>query len=159
MTVEEVHKKLEGKFPGKVLHFASDAIYPWLEVDPASLHEIMSYLKADGELDFDELMCLSGVDYGAEAELGVTYHLCSTAVGSQVAIKVKLPRENPAVSTVSDLWRTANWHERETYDLFGITFEGHPDLTRILLPDDWEGYPLRKDYVLNKTYRGIRFKD
>jgi len=159
MTTEEIKNKIDEKFPGKVLHYASDAVVPWLEVEIASLHEILAHLKTDGELDFDELMCLSGVDYGAEAEIGVTYHICSTAGGSQVAIKVKFPRENPVVQTVSDLWRTANWHEREAYDLFGITFVGHPDLTRILLPDDWEGHPLRKDYVVNKTYRGIRFKD
>jgi len=118
----------------------------------------MTYLKSR-ELDFDELMCLSGVDYGAESELGVTYHLCSTATGSKFTVKVKVAREKPVLPSVSSLWRTANWHEREVYDLYGISFDGHPDLTRILLPDDWEGHPLRKDYVLNKTYHGIKFKD
>ena len=159
MTAEAIYKDIEARFPGKVLHFEADAPFPWIEVDPASLHDIMSHLKSDSACGFDELMCLSGVDYGPEAEIGVTYHLCSTKSGEKVSIKVKLPREKPAVSTVSDLWRTANWHEREAYDLFGISFEGHPDLTRILLPEDWEGHPLRKDYVVKKTYRGIRFKD
>ena len=159
MTAEEIHKIVDGKFPGKVLNFASEAVEPWLEVEPDSLHDVMAYLKSEEGLDFNEIMCLRGVDIGVESELGVTYHLCSTAGGSRVTIRVKLYREKPAVSSVSDLWRTAGWHERETYDLFGIAFEGHPDLTRILLPDDWEGYPLRKDYVLNKTYHGIRFKE
>jgi NADH-quinone oxidoreductase subunit C len=159
MTAKEINNKIEEKFPGKVSKHEPELGDPWIEVDPASIQEIMSFLKSETELEFDELMCLSGVDYGAENELGVTYHLCSTTRGSKVTVKVKLPRDNPALPTVSNLWKTANWHEREAYDLFGIVFEGHPDLTRILLPDDWEGYPLRKDYVLNKTYRDIRFKD
>lgn len=158
MKAEEVYTKIEEKFPGKVLNVASEAIDPWVEIDPSSLEEIMIFLKSE-ELDFDELMCLSGVDYGEENELGVTYHLCSMAKGIKCTVKVSVSRDKPVVSTVSNLWRTANWHEREVYDLFGISFEGHPDMTRILLPDDWEGHPLRKDYVVNKVYRGIKFKD
>jgi NADH-quinone oxidoreductase subunit C len=155
---EDIYKRIEGKFPGKKMSFNDEAVTPWLEVEPSILIEVMTYLKSE-ELDFDELMCLSGVDYGAESNLGVTYHLCSTARGSKFMVKVKLAREKPVLPSVSGLWRTANWHEREAYDLYGISFDGHPDLTRILLPDDWEGHPLRKDYVLNKTYRGIKFKD
>ncbi len=140
------------------MSFNVEAVTPWLEIEPSILIEVMTYLKSR-ELDFDELMCLSGVDYGAESELGVTYHLCSTATGSKFTVKVKVAREKPVLPSVSSLWRTANWHEREVYDLYGISFDGHPDLTAILLPDDWEGHPLRKDYVLNKTYHGIKFKD
>jgi len=159
MNAAEIHTMLAGSFPGAILHFAADAVNPWIEVEPASLLDVMARLMDDRDLAFDELMCLSGVDYGPEKELGVIYHLCSTAKGHRFTVKVKLPRQNPVVPSVAGLWRTANWHEREAYDLLGIVFEGHPDLTRILLPDDWEGYPLRKDYVLVKTYHGLQFKD
>ncbi len=159
MNPEEIKKAIDEKFPGKVLDFPSDAPHPFIEVDPSSLFDILQHLKSGDGLGFDELMCLSGVDYGAETGLGVTYHLCSTGRGHKVTVKVKLPRENPEVDSVVSLWRTAEWHEREAYDLFGIAFRNHPDLTRILLPDDWEGHPLRKDYVVNKVYQGIRFKD
>jgi NADH-quinone oxidoreductase subunit C len=159
LKAEDIKTKIDEKFPGKVIDFPSDAPYPFVEVDPASLFAILSHLKSEDGLEFDELMSLSGVDYGAENELGITYHLCSMGQGHKIAIKVKIPRENPEVASVGSLWRTAEWHEREAYDLFGIAFEDHPDLTRILLPDDWDGHPLRKDYVVNKVYQGIRFKD
>jgi NADH-quinone oxidoreductase subunit C len=159
LTAEEIHGFVERKFPGKIASADLEAIDPGIEVDPAALLDIMTALHSEPILAFDALMCLSGVDRGAESELGVTYHIHSTTLGHRFAVKVRLPRDNPVVSSVVSLWRTAEWHEREAYDLFGITFEGHPDLTRILLPEDWEGYPLRKDYVLNKTYQGIRFKD
>jgi NADH-quinone oxidoreductase subunit C len=159
MTAEDVFRRIEGKFRGRTLAFDAEAVEPTLEVEASSLHEILSFLKTDKELGFDQLMCLSGVDYGQDKELGVTYHLCATKKATRFTVKVKVPRDRPVVPSVTGLWRTANWHEREAYDLFGITFEGHPDLRRILLPEDWEGNPLRKDYVLTKTYRGIRFKD
>jgi NADH-quinone oxidoreductase subunit C len=159
LKAEGIHERVAGRFGDKVLGFTSEAVDPWIEVDPASLHDVLSFLRDDEELRFDSLMCLSGVDYGTGDGLGVTYHLCSTRLGHKITIKVKVSRDDPVVPSVADLWRTADWHEREAYDLLGITFEGHPDLTRILLPDDWEGHPLRKDYVVNKTYHGIRFKD
>jgi NADH-quinone oxidoreductase subunit C len=159
MTAAEIHATLDAKFPGKITGCDLEAPDPWVEVEPASLLEVMSVLKEEEGLAFDALMCLSGVDHGAEGELGVTWHLYSTARRHRFTVKVRLPRERPVVASVASLWRTADWHEREAYDLLGITFEGHPDLTRILLPEDWEGHPLRKDYVLNKTYHGIRFKD
>jgi len=159
LKAEEIKTRIETKFPGKVLDFPSDAPYPFVEVESASIFAILSHMKSEDGLEFDELMSLSGVDYGAESDLGVTYHLSSTAQGHKFAVKVKIPRDNPEVASVVSLWRTAEWHERETFDLFGITFKNHPDLTRILLPDDWEGHPLRKDYVVNKVYQGIRFKD
>ena len=103
-------------------------------------------LKSGSDTAFDYLFCLSGVDWGKE--LGVVYHLKSTSLGHSIEIKVKTEdREDPRIPTVSDIWRTAEFHEREAYDLYGITFEGHPDLRRIFLEDDWVGWPLRKDYV------------
>jgi len=85
----------------------------------------------------------------------VLYHLRSLQHHWVLAVKVQLPAENPEVDTVADVWPAANWHERETFDLVGIRFRGHPDLRRILLPQDWEGHPLRKDYVFPSEYQGI----
>jgi len=86
----------------------------------------------------------------------LVYNLFSMKHRHKIALRVDLPRDNPRVPSVESVWRTADWHEREAYDLFGIHFEGHPDLRRILCPDDWEGYPLRKDYVVQEYYHGIR---
>ncbi len=111
---------------------------------------------------FDYLSCLSGVDLGLEKnQFAVVYHLSSITLGYQIVLKVIIdhPRDTPQlpiVPTVSQVWRTADWHEREAYDLVGIYFEGHPDLRRILCPDDWEGYALRKDYVAAESYGGLK---
>lgn len=106
---------------------------------------------------FDMLSCITGVDNGAEAgTMEVIYNLYSIPYNHHLMIKVMLPREQPVVETVSHIWKTADWHEREVFDLFGIHFRNHPDLRRILLPADWEGHPLRKDYQHQEYYRGIK---
>ncbi|MPN12648.1 NAD(P)H-quinone oxidoreductase subunit J [bioreactor metagenome] len=87
--------------------------------------------------------------------LGIVYHLYSMKYNHKIVIKVKLDRQHPVIQSVERVWKTANWHEREAYDMFGVYFEEHPDLERILCPEDWEGYPPRKDYVAPKEYRGI----
>lgn len=120
---------------------------------------VCTELKENKETWFDFLSCISGVDYGEEG-FGVVYHLASIPYKTQLTLKVKLTniREEPQLPTiesVSSIWRTAEWHERETYDLMGIFFDKHPDLRRILLPDDWQGYPLRKDYKDAEFYHGI----
>jgi len=120
--------------------------YLTLVVPAARLHELAGKLKSTPDLAFDYLFCLSGVDYGKA--LAVVYHLNSTQQKHSLVIKVKTEdRANPAFDSVSDIWRTADFHERETYDMFGIRFNNHPDLRRIFLEEDWKGYPLRKDYV------------
>ncbi len=116
-----------------------------LLVPPARLRELAGRLKSDENLAFDFLFCLTGVDYGKE--LGVVYHLSSTAHRHEIELKVKTSdRENPELDTVSDLWRTAEFLEREVFDLLGIRFKGHPDLRKIFLDENWVGFPLRKDY-------------
>jgi len=106
---------------------------------------------------FDQLSCVTGLDNGTAANtMEVIYNLYSIPFNHHLTIKVILPRDNAEVHTVSHIWRTADWHERETYDLFGINFINHPDLRRILLPADWEGYPLRKDYKQQEYYRGVK---
>lgn len=115
-------------------------------------------LHSDPATYFDSLSCVTGLDNGAEAgSMEVAYNLYSIPFNHHLMIRISLPRENPAVDSVSSVWKTANWHEREIFDLFGIHFRNHPDLRRILMPADWEGFPLRKDYKNVGTYRGIRF--
>jgi NADH:ubiquinone oxidoreductase subunit C len=117
-----------------------------ITVQPAQLHELMEKLKGNEETQFDYLFCLTGVDWGAE--LGVVYHLESTVHRHIVVVRVKTDdRENPLFDTVCDIWATAEFHEREVFDFFGIKFEDHPNLKRLFLTEEWSGYPLRKDYV------------
>ena len=96
------------------------------------------------------------MDYGPEKTLGVVYNLASMRLRHKITIKVEVPRDGGSLPTVSDVWSTADWHEREAYDLCGMQFENHPDHRRILLPDDWEGHPLLKDYEVQEFYQGIR---
>ncbi|MFY9618341.1 MAG: NADH-quinone oxidoreductase subunit C [Pyrinomonadaceae bacterium] len=112
--------------------------------------EACSFLKTAPGLNFDLLTDLCGFDRGPEEEprFEVNYHLFSTTRYHRLRLKVVLHEEDPRVPTVTGVWRTANWHERETYDLFGVVFDGHPDLRRILLPEDWQGHALRKDFPL-----------
>jgi NADH-quinone oxidoreductase subunit C len=114
-------------------------------VPAADLYNFAQRLKEDGQTAFDYLFCLSGVDWPGYLE--VVYHLESTKHGHCMVLKARTDgREDPRLDTVSSIWPTADAHEREVYDLLGIRFNHHPDLRRLLLTDDWEGYPLRKDY-------------
>ncbi len=112
--------------------------------------EICDYLKHTAKLEFNFLADLCGADRGVEEEprFEVNYHLFSTKYFHRLRLKVLLNEDDPIVPTVTGIWKTANWHERETFDLFGVVFEGHPDLRRILLPDEWQGHALRKDFPL-----------
>ncbi|MGB5929519.1 MAG: NADH-quinone oxidoreductase subunit C, partial [Cyclobacteriaceae bacterium] len=109
---------------------------------------------------FDFLSCLTGLDNGPGQPAEVIYHLYSIPFNQKIVLRTELPKPQdgslPAVPTVSHIWKTALWHEREAYDLVGIAFTGHPDLRRILLPADWEGHPLRKDYDEQAYYHGIK---
>jgi NADH-quinone oxidoreductase subunit C len=114
------------------------------------LVELCSYLKTAPEFAFNFLSDICGADRGPEEEprFEVNYHLFSTTRHHRLRLKVLLNDDDTHVQTVTGVWRTANWHERETFDLMGIIFDGHPDLRRILLPDEWEGHALRKDFPL-----------
>lgn len=128
---------------------------PWFVVPGARLVEVTTKLKSDPRFSFDWLENLTGVDYPAEKKIRVVYHLFSYSLRHRVVLKVELDREAPKVATLASVWAVAGWHERECYDLLGVDFEGHRDLRRLLLPDDWVGHPLRKDYAEQASYGGI----
>ncbi len=116
-----------------------------ITVTPEYLHQLMTDLKTNKETSFDYLFCLSGVDW--QPELGVVYHLESTTYRHILVVKVKTAdRDNPKLDSVCDIWKTAEFHEREVFDFLGITFNNHPNLKRLFLTEEWEGFPLRKDY-------------
>jgi NADH-quinone oxidoreductase subunit C len=118
-----------------------------IEVPAAHIREAADFLRADPELKFTFLSDITGVDrFPVEPRFEVNYHLLSMEKRERVRLKVRVGTSSPVVPTVTSVWPTANWHEREIFDLFGVRFEGHPDLRRILMPEDWEGHPLRKDY-------------
>jgi NADH-quinone oxidoreductase subunit C len=153
MKPEEVAALLSEKFGDKVIESKLGVIAPWSVVDPAVILDVATFLKSDPRLLMDHLELLGGVDFKDRVE--VVYVVNSVRNNHRYTIKCKLPRDNPNLSTVESVWSVANWHEREAYDMFGIVFEGHSDLRRILCPDDWEGYPLRKDYKFPTRYRDM----
>ncbi len=154
MTAVEIYEKVKAKF-GDAISELQEGLDPWVTVtDTGKLPELAEFLRTDSDLDMHYLMCLSGADDGTN--LSVVYHCCSLVKKHRFTFKVEgLQRENPHVPSVEHVWPTANWHEREAYDMFGIFFDNHPDLRRILCPDDWEGYPLRKDYQVQAFWHGI----
>ncbi len=156
MEAADIAARLQEKFGDKIVEANLDALDPHCVVAPEAIADVAQLLHDDPELQFTSLMCLSGVDYGDQ--LGVVYNIHSIALQQRFGLKVLLPRD-PAdaahLPTVSAVWRTAEWHEREAYDLVGMVFDQHPDLRRILLPEDWEGHPLRKDYKFPREWHGI----
>jgi NADH-quinone oxidoreductase subunit C len=127
---------------------------PMIVIDASAWqHELAAMLRDNEQLQFDLLSCISGVDYDDHME--VVYQFYSYTLDNYLMLKVKTNRQSPSVISVKQFWNTADWHEREAYDLLGINFEGHPNLTRILLQDEWVGHPLRKDYVVDKEGLGL----
>lgn len=172
MDVSAIRDRLTQRFGQGITGSNIEAVDPWVEVAAEALRDISRYLRDEPDLRFNFLHCITVVDYlqvdpkrkiEGEPRLEVIYHLSSLAHRHRLAVKVILPRwkngvpgELPEVPTVSDIWRTADWHEREVYDLSGVHFSGHPDPRRILCPEDWVGHPLRKDYEMPLEYHGIR---
>jgi len=153
MTPQEIAALLSEQFEDRVLESKTDEINPWSDVKSEAVLEVSQFLRSDSRLRMDHLELLGGVDY--KENLEVVYVLFSMEHRHRYTIKCQLSKESPSLPSVESVWRVANWHEREAYDMFGIEFEGHSDLSRILCPDDWEGYPLRKDYVFPKSYRDM----
>ena len=148
---QTVCQKISEKFPESIDAEQND---DWIQVKPENWLKIAKWLKSDEKLYFDSLQCNTGIDLG-EGVLESRYNLHSMKHLHKVEIRIKVSAEKPDIPSVEQVWRVADWFERETYDMFGINFIGHRDLRRILLPDDWEGWPLRKDYEEQETYHGI----
>ena len=128
-----------------------------VQIHASDLRNVCLKLYQDPSVFFDMLSCITAVDNGvAPGTIDVIYNLYSIPFNHQVALKVSVPRDSAELDSLQDIWKTANWHEREAWDMFGVKFKGHPDLRRILLPADWEGHPLRKDYKQQEYYRGVK---
>ncbi len=151
MDPVQIEKMIEEKFPDQVLGTVSHAGQVGVMLRKDKIRDICLYLRDEPSLRMDLLADLTAVDYSAYPgdkgpRFEVVYNLISTAYRHRIRLKVRLDGEDPRIGTVSSVWNTANWHERETWDLMGIRFDDHPDLRRILLSEDWEGHPLRKEY-------------
>jgi len=179
MNVSDIYDRLSRPFRPWLLLCNLEAIDPWVEVRAEGLPDIGRYLRDEPDLAFNLLHCITAVDdfeldekkvaarKAAQAEwqphFELIYHLSSTLHRHRIVLKTSLPRwmddkpgQLPEAPTVSNVWSTAEWHEREVFDLFGVYFIGHPDMRRILCPEDWIGYPLRKDYQMPVEYHGIQ---
>jgi len=148
---QTVFQRIIEKFPESA---ENDQNKDWIQLKPENWFDIAKWLKSEEALYFDSLQCNTGVDLG-EGILESRYNLHSMKHFHNIEIRIKVPVNKPDIPSVEQVWRIADWFERETYDMFGINFIGHRDLRRILLPEDWEGWPLRKDYEEQETYHGI----
>lgn len=145
MSARDLTERLRKRFPDTVEALGEVTVV----VDRAELPDAVAYLRDDAALSLRWLSSLTATDWPGQApRFWMAYELYSLEHGHRVRVKVGVPEEDPSVPSVTDAYPTANWHEREVFDFYGIVFEGHPDLQRIILPDDWEGHPLRKDHAL-----------
>lgn len=162
MTFEEIENLIIQEFGAKVISNTEANIpQPCLTIQTEKVAEVCLFLRDNQQTFFDYLSCLTALDNGLkENTLEVIYHLNSIPFEHTLVLKIMIERNSqnealPKVPSVAEIWGSANWHEREAYDLVGIEFENHSDLRRILLPADWKGHPLRKDYGTDKNYHGI----
>ena len=151
MSFDDIIKFIESKASG---HFSKIEEVEALLISPDNWNEVSTLLKNESDLDFDYLMCITSYDKGDSKIFGVAYNLFSTTKNHYLEVRIEV-EDGMSVPSVAGLWQTANWHEREAYDMMGIQFWGHPDLKRILLSDDWEGHPLRKNFKEPDYYHGM----
>jgi NADH-quinone oxidoreductase subunit C len=175
MAIDEaLVEKLKSEFGDAIVEAHLDGLDPWVELSPERVADVGRYLRDTPGLAYDLLNCISGVDYFQvdpkkaakspwDPHIEVVYHLSSTVTKDRIVLKTFIPRwkdgvvgQLPELPSVTKVWRTADWHEREVFDLMGVRFVDHPDLRRILCPEDWVGHPLRKDYEAPESYHGIR---
>jgi len=155
MTPQEIQTRLRGRFGEAVGPMADTRRDPFFTVGKGALLEVAAFLRDEPDLAMDALEDETALDWPQRNVLEVVLHLFSFTHRHGVTVKVEVDRAAPSLPTLTGVWRAAEWFEREVYDLFGVSFEGHPDLRRILLPDDWEGHPLRKDYREAGGWHGI----
>jgi len=163
MMLAEIKQLLIAKFGEQVIAGEElTGLQPALFINPDDIIKVCLELRDNPATYFDFLSCLSGVDYGVEAgRFGVVYHLASIPYQTQLVLKVSREHDRtgetlPHFPSIVTVYKAADWHEREAYDMCGIYFEGHPDMRRLLMPDDWEGFPLRKNYKNAEYYKGIK---
>ena len=169
MTAAEVLEILKNDRVGEGVTLFAGPKDAAIVVPRERLHDVMQHLRDAKHFAFDLCVLITGTHMTEkldaktkavtrEPHFEVIWHLRSVRNKTLLAVKAKLPFADPSVASVADLWRAADWHERETFDLLGIRFDGHPNLRRILLPDDWVGHPLRKDYAYPREYQGINLE-
>ena len=147
---------INSKFGDGFAAVEEEAAPETVQVSPSQWGELAPFLREGESLSFDAMMCITGIDEGAESEnLAVVYNLHSMKHRHKLEVLINADRKSPEIPSVETVWRMADWFERETYDMYGIVFNGHRDLRRLLCPEDWEGWPLRKDYEEQETYHGI----
>jgi NADH-quinone oxidoreductase subunit C len=154
MTLAEIKVAIESLFPGTILENEELADHQ-VEFKGDQWLEVATFMKNDPDLSFDQLECITGFDTGVEGSLQTRYNFHSMEHRHKIEVIISHDRENPKVASIEKIWRIGDWFERETYDMFGIVYEGHRDLRRILCPDDCEGWTLRKDYEGQLDYHGI----
>lgn len=154
MLIQQIIQTIDGRYPGTLVSVDQGGQIPALLLNRKWVVRVLFILR--DEFDFESLMCETASD--KRDRIVLIYHLFSTKHRQKLAVKVELPREEPRVETAEEVWRAANWYEREIFDLFGVEFVGHSDLVRIMLPQDWEGHPLLKDYSPAPEYQGMRIE-
>lgn len=156
MEAQAIFNHLAGKLGDAVYDFTTDGTKdPFFKVKPQRWLEVAKLLRDDTALRFDFLNCITAVDWIKQSRIDMVYHFWSYPLAHACVVKIELPRVGAEVESVSGLWHAAEWNEREQYDLFGVAFLHHPDLRRIMMPDDWVGHPLLKDYKESEAYRGM----
>ncbi|MBE8720407.1 NADH-quinone oxidoreductase subunit C [Sphingobacterium pedocola] len=162
--IDQLKTEIVAQFGAEsVVDVQLDGLQQALVIHPGYLIDICGWLRDNPIYYFDFLSNITAVDYHPQTKFAVVYHLASIPYQKQLTLKVFITNDRtaaalPELPSVSSVWKTADWHEREAFDLMGVYFDGHPDLRRILMPDDWEGYPLRKDYEDPESYHGIAIK-
>ena len=155
MSFDELVSSIKEKFKDSISIQNIDTLQPRILIEKKEvLMEIAHFLYSDERLYFDNLVCITALDNTDNLE--VVYQFYSYPFEHSMTLAILLSRENPIVDSLTSIWRAADWHEREAFDMIGIKFKNHPDLRRILMPADWEGFPLRKDYTTQENYHGIK---
>lgn len=162
--IEKIISLIQGEFPGINCKTVENSKQDILMIESQDILKVCVFLRDHKDLYFDFLSNITAVDYYPDNKFALVYNLASLPFQKQLTLRVELEVENrnldnlPELPSVSSVWKTAEWHEREAFDLMGVFFTEHPDLRRILLPDDWQGFPLRKDYQDADSYHGISIK-